>query len=120
MVNSAFRPDESLPDALAARARAVSDGRLAIDVALGLITAAGAALWRPTGWLVPFSAAVCFAAFGAWGIADRELSERARESSARLVRILTALQAVAVLVGSLAALVLIFSALGFVLGRMIS
>jgi hypothetical protein len=119
MVNSALRP-ESLPDALAARARAASDGRLALDVVFGLISALGIAAWHPTGWFVPLSAAVCFAAFGTWGITDRELLEHGPESNTPLVRILAALRAVAVVVGSLAALVMIFSALGLVLGRMIS
>jgi hypothetical protein len=120
MVNSALRHSESLPDALAARARAASDGRLALDVVLGLMSAVGVALWHPTGWFVPFSAAVCFAAFGTWGIADRELRERGRGVGTPLVRILTALRTIAVVIGALAAFVLIFSALGLVLGRMIS
>jgi hypothetical protein len=119
-VNSALRPTESLPDALAARARSASDGRLTLDVAIGMASAVGVALWHPVGWFVPFSAAVCFAAFGGWGIADRELRARDRETRTRPVRMLTALRVIAAVVGTTAAFVLIFSVLGLVLGRMIS
>jgi len=120
MVSSQLRPNESLLEGLAARARAASDGRLVLDVGLGVAAAVGMALWRPTGWLMPFSAGVCFAAFGAWGIADRELGERASTGSGPLLKCLTALRALAALIGSLAVFVLIFSALGFALGTIIS
>lgn len=78
MVNTAFRPDASLAEVLTARARAASDTRLALDFAGGFVFAASAYIWRPKGWFLVLSAAICFAAYGAWGIADRELRSTTR------------------------------------------
>ena len=77
MVNSVLRPDVGLPELLAARARSASDTRLVLDVAGGLLASGVAVAWRPAAWFPMLSAALCFAAFGCWGIADRELAERA-------------------------------------------
>ena len=38
-----------------------------------MLAACGFALWHPAIWLIPFNAAVALAAFGAWGIAEREI-----------------------------------------------
>ena len=69
-------PDDDLFHALASRARATSDGRLAVAVVGGLSAMLVMAAWRPRAWLILGSIALCAAAFGAWGIADRELAER--------------------------------------------
>jgi hypothetical protein len=119
MVNSELRPGASLPELLAARARAASDGRLVLDVVGGLLVAGAALLWRPAGWILLLSAALCFAAFGAWGIADRELGERTTTigMSTRALRLLRLL---AVAIGGTAAVTLLLAALGVVLGPLIS
>jgi hypothetical protein len=119
-MNPALRPDTSLPEFLAARARAASDGRLVVDVIAGCGVALGVAVWRPVGWITLLGAAVSLAAFGVWGIADREIRERANAPRVPAVRVLTIVRAAAVAVGALAAVTAIFAVLGVVLGTWIS
>ena len=83
MADTTAHSDASLPELLAARARSSSDLRLTLDVAVGLAAGAVAVWWHPTGWIVALSAALCFAAFGAWGLADRAL--RARHATIELI-----------------------------------
>jgi len=120
MMNPALRPDVSLPEFLAARARAASDGRLVVDVIIGCCGALAVAVWRPAGWVTLLGAAVSLAAFGAWGIVDREIRERADASHGRIVRVLSLLRIGAATVGALAALTAMFSLLGIALGTWIS
>ena len=120
MMNPALRPDASLPEFLAARARAASDGRLVVDVIAGCCGALAVAVWQPIGWITLLGAAVSLAAFGAWGIIDRELRERGEASHARVGRVLSVLRAGVTVVGALAAIGAIFAVLGVVLGTWIS
>jgi hypothetical protein len=71
MVLSALRPDASLPEFLAHRARSASIYRLSIDLVAGVGAIAAAVRFRPGAWLLVTSVALCFAAYGAWGLADR-------------------------------------------------
>lgn len=107
--------DLSLPEFLSDRARHASDARLALDVACGFVVAAVALVWRGPAWYVIASAAVCFLAYGAWGISDRELTERAGLSAAGLPGLRVARLSAAV-VGVAAGVVFIVSALFFLLG----
>ncbi|PYP78023.1 MAG: hypothetical protein DMD35_12715 [Gemmatimonadetes bacterium] len=120
MMNPALRPDASLSEFLVARARAASDGRLVLDVVGGSLLAIGVATWRPTGWISLAGVALSLVAFGFWGIADRELRERAHGSSSATVRVLRAVRAAATLVGVLSALTALFAGLGVALGVWIS
>jgi hypothetical protein len=120
MVSSMLRPDMSLPDALAARARAASNNRLALDVVGGMVVATAILVWRPALWLLPFAATICFAAFGLWGIADREVGRRASTDQDLLASALRFVRVVAAVVGAVAALTLIFGALSVLLGTWIS
>jgi hypothetical protein len=120
MVDTAVSPDEGLAGVLAARARAASDTRLIVDVAAGLLVALAFVIWHPRAWVVPFSIGIALAAFGAWGIADREITERAASADRRLVRALRVLRGFAVVAGVLAAGVACFSILGIGLGNWIS
>jgi len=120
MMNPALRPDASLPEFLAARARAASDGRLVVDVIAGCCVALGVAVWQPVGWITLLGAAVSLAAFGAWGIVDRELRERANAPRLLTVRLLSMVRVAAAAVGALAAVTAIFAVLGVVLGTWIS
>jgi hypothetical protein len=111
--------DEDLFHALAARARATSDGRLALAVILGLAATLGIAMWRPPAWPLLGSIGICAAAFGAWGIADRELAEHS--TTHRLsTRILRIGRVVSLVVGTCAAIVAAFATLGVALGTWIS
>jgi hypothetical protein len=110
---------ESLPEFLTRRARGASDRRLAIDVAVGVLVSAAAVIWRPSGWIAFLAAAICLAAFGAWGITDRELEERRASGDSR-TSLLRAARAAVAAVGGVGALVLLVSVLGLALGTWIS
>jgi len=120
MVESLSRSntEPTLAEMLARRARHSSDGRLVADVIFGLAFATAAILLRPAGWFVVVSGACCFAAFGAWGIADRILGEQTQPE--RWTWTLRAGRATAVVIGAVAALALIFSLWGLALGTWIS
>ncbi|HEU5185371.1 MAG TPA: hypothetical protein VFU01_12425 [Gemmatimonadaceae bacterium] len=98
----ASESDVTLVALLAARARHASDGRLALNAGGGLIATALALALRPPVWPLVAAAGGCFFAYGAWGITDRALHERAEH--ARKVRPLRVLRAAAVVVGILCVL----------------
>jgi hypothetical protein len=122
IANEPMSSAPSLTAALAARARAASDGRLALDVGGGLVAALVIGIWRPSAWPIGVSAAIGLAAFGAWGIAEREIQERASDVAAgrRLVLALRVLQGISITAGILAAAVAGFALLAFALGTIIS
>src|SRR5688500_6670943 len=107
----------TLPALLAARARAASDGRLALNAGGGLIAASLALTVRPPAWPLPTAVATCFLAYGAWGIADRALY--GRRSGAHGLRLLRALRAAAALLGVLGVVAVSGVIMGFVLGNWI-
>jgi hypothetical protein len=113
MPDETLRPDITLPELLARRARGASDGRLVADAAGGVLVAAAALFWRPQLWPLVVSAAMCFSAFGLWGIADRALG-----GSRATVPL--ALRGAATALGVLAALALLASVLAMGLGTIIS
>lgn len=119
MNDSAIRTDASLPEVLIAHARSASDGRLALDLILGAAAALGIIIWHPGAWLLLFSVALCFVAFGAWGITDRELLDSAGHSP-RLVKILRATRATAAGVGGAAGATVLMSGFALLLGTWIS
>jgi len=128
MVDTVVRPDAGLAELLTLRARTASRRRLTLDVVLGLAVALGMALWRPVAWPAPFSAALCFAAFGAWAVADRRLAALSARARAELalrppagpLALWRTLRGLAAVVGVSAAVVLVFTALFGVVGRWIS
>lgn len=120
MADTAPAPDEGLAGVLAARARGASDGRLILDVAVGLLVALALAIWHPRVWVAPFGMGMALAAFGAWGLADREIAERTGAADSRAVRGFRALRIFAVVAGALAATVACFALLGIALGTWIS
>lgn len=114
-------PDEppSLYAMLAVRARRASDATLAALTALGGVTAVALIAMRPHWWsyaLLP----VTLGSFGLWGILERELSERGTNRSAAYDRIVTATQWLAVVLGTVAAILTAFAVLGILLGTIIS
>lgn len=109
--------EPTLTALLAARARAASDGRLALDAGGGLIAAALALAVRPPAWPLLLAVATCFLAYGAWGIADRALRER--PAGAQGIRLLRALRAGAVLLGALGVLAVGGVVMAFVLANWI-
>lgn len=85
--NRAVLDRGSLPDMLVNRARQASDRRLVLNAAIGLVVAAAFVVLRPPLWVPLTSLALCFGAFGVWGILDREASDAA--ASPRRTRIVT-------------------------------
>jgi len=116
---AAIPHDNSLGDALVQHSRRASIRRLTLDVAGGLLTVALAAAWRPSGWIVLVSAALCFAAFGAWALADRVLDPPGRVSSSAIAALLLILRTVAIAVGMAAMLILVFGSLEIAMGTFI-
>jgi hypothetical protein len=119
MVLSALRPDASLSEFLAHRARSASIRRLSIDLAVGIAGASAALWWRPVAWLVLTSLALCFFAYGAWGLVDRARSRVALRGN-RLARAsMDALCAAMGAVGVVAAAGLLLSVWAIALGTWI-
>jgi len=119
MIDTPPRPDASLPDFLAARARRASDNRLVTFAAVGLVAMIVIALWRGPGWLVLLPLAACLLAFGGWGIADRELAERPVDARAPRA-VLRAVRVAFAGLGFIAAIFMLMVILAGTLGRIIS
>ena len=128
MVDVVARSDIGLPELLSTRARAASARRLGLDLGLGGAVALLAVVWRPLAWQTLLCAALCFAAYGAWGIADRRL-RAAREADplaaalhgpAADLPLWRAVRGAAALIGTLAAAGLVLSTMFGILGRWIS
>jgi len=106
--------EQSLAQFLATRARHASDARLAVDVGASFVVLLAASVWRGPGWIVVATASLVVLAYGAWGITDRELTERAR--SGRRPAPLRIARALAAVIGTAAALGFTLSALAVALG----
>ena len=120
MIDTVPRPDASLPELLASRARHASDTRLALDAVVGFLVVIVIAFWRGPGWLLLAGVATCFFAFGMWGIADRELGERGTTASPRVLVALRIVRVAAGVLGALGTFIVLATGLGIALGRMIS
>jgi hypothetical protein len=114
------RTSDDLFHVLASLARATSDGTLVLTVIVGLMAPIGVAVWRPPAWLLVAGLGVSIAAFGGWGIADRELVERTGTGSRTAVATLRGVRLLALLAGAGGALVAAFRVLGAALGTWIS
>ena len=120
MVLSVLRPDASLPEFLAHRARSASIRRLSLDLSVGIGGASAALRWRPFAWLVLVSLAACFFAYGAWGLADRARSRVTTQENRLAHASLEALCAALGAVGVLAAAGLLLGVWAIALGTWIS
>jgi hypothetical protein len=120
MVLSALRPDASLPEFLAHRAKSASVGRLGIDLVIGLAAFVAGLYWRPSAWLLAASLGLIFFAYGGWGITDRARTSAATRDSAVSRGFLDALCLVLGAIGLLASAALLYGVWGFALGTWIS
>lgn len=109
----------SLPDYLAARARAASDTRLALDAIVGLVIVVAFSTWRIPAWYLLAAIGACFLSYGTWAIANRELAETPHEQRRKqgLLKGLSMLSAVA---GFGAAGFLMLAVVAKLIGRVIS
>ena len=84
-------PDgETLYGLIAGVARRASDTRLALACGAGILGAGTVALFHPTAWPIALPL-VGMAAFGAWGIAERERAATGgRGTALAIVRVLAA------------------------------
>ena len=112
--------NDDLFHALAARARAASDGALVLMVIVGLSVAIVVAVLHVPAWPVLASVGMSAASFGAWGIADRVLAERSGAASRATVFALRGIRLLAIVAGACAAFAAAFRVLGAALGTWIS
>ena len=120
MVLSALRPEASLPEFLVHRARSASIRRLAMDALIGGAACGAAIWWKPTGWLVPASIALCFFSYGAWGMLDRVRTRAAFAEGTLLGGLLEATCAMCAMLGALAAAGVLLGVWAIGLGTWIS
>jgi hypothetical protein len=116
----AVTPSVSLADALAHHARVAPPLRLALDIGTGVVVLAAAIFWRPAAWFVLACAALCFAMFGIWGVADRSLDRFTTHDRQLLAGVLRIARVAAATVGVLAAATMLLSLAGSAMGVWIS
>jgi hypothetical protein len=120
MVLSALRPDASLLEFLAHRARSASVRRLWIDALSGAAVFA-AALWaQPAAQLVIASMAACLMCYGAWGLLDSARSRLAIRGWSRSAGVFDGLSAIVASLGILGAACFLFAVWAMALGTWIS
>jgi hypothetical protein len=117
---SALRPDASLPEFLAHRARSASIYRLSLDLAVGVAGSSAVLWWRPSGWVVLTGVAMIFFAYGGWGLADRARSSRAAQEHRFLRASMETICALFGAIGLLAAAGALFGVWAIALGTWIS
>ena len=120
MADDVIASDARLPELLAARAHAASTHRLRVDVLGGCLVAVSALAWRPPAWIVLIGAALCFATFGGWGLADRALGARSILDHGAGTRSLELTRAALAVLGTLAAAMAGFGVIMLALGTWIS
>ena len=120
MVLSVLRPDASLLEFLAHRARCASVRRLSIDLLAGAAACTAALRWASAAQLVIATMAACLMSYGAWGLLDRARSSVVIRGWTRGRRLLDALSALVASVGILAAAGSLFAIWAIALGTWIS
>ena len=119
MVTRAPEQEETLGEFLASRARDATESRLAGDVIAAVLTGIAIAFWRGPFWDIRIGIALCFLAYGMWGIADRDLG-RAQPRRRAMSEFLKLTRLVAATIGFSAAAYVVMSLLGRAIGRVIS
>jgi hypothetical protein len=120
MVLSALRPDASLLEFLAHRARSASARRLAADVAVSSAAFVAVLRWNPRAQLVIACAATVLVCYAAWGLLDRLHPRIANRGWLRTAGLLEALSALCAVLGTLAAGGVLLAIWAIALGTWIS
>ena len=120
MVLSALRPDASLPEFLAHRARSASTRRLTADIVVGIAAVIAALWWTPRATLFLAGVGLVFASYGIWGIADRIRSRRISTTGHVVRKIMDLVCALFVVIGVIAFAAVLYSAWTAALGTWIS
>jgi hypothetical protein len=120
MVLSADRPDASLLEFLAKRARLASVRRLVTDVAVGAVVVAAAG--RLDSWtrFAVSMAAVSVVAYGGWGLLERSTDRLSARQWPLIAGALEAIRALLAIGGVLAAVGALLSVWAVALGTWIS
>ena len=119
MIDTSAEREETLGEFLASRARRASDSLLAGHAITAVLAAVAIAAWRGPAWDIRLSFAVCFLAFGIWGVADRDIAKREAPPRGVLLA-LQATRVIAAVSGFGAVAYLMMALLGRALGRIIS
>lgn len=119
MIDRTDQQEESLGEFLATQARRASEPLLAGHAITAVLAAVGIAAWRGPLWDVRLGIAVCFLAFGIWGIADRDLMQHPTGSRRFRLGRRTA-RVIAAAIGFAAAAYLMLALMGRALGTIIS
>lgn len=120
MVAAQLSENATLAELLSVCARRTPRDRLAIDIIGGVLIAAAAIWARPGGWAVIAAAGMCFASYGVWAVAELRLLPGAGLAPPPHERLWRGVRGAAGVVGIGAYVMLLFSALGLALGRLIS
>lgn len=108
--------EETLADVLGARAMRSPMDRLVLDIVGGILVGAAAIWARPTGWFPLALAAMCFASYGSWAIAERRLRSASDTSSEESPQAWLIFQQATATIGVASFVVLLFALLGVALG----
>jgi hypothetical protein len=120
MVLSALRPDATLTEFLAHRARSAPATRLAVEAVAGMVVLTATMRWNPPAQLVIAAAALCFASYASWGLIDRARSRAASRGWSGAERILHAASVLCVAIGLVGGAGVLLSIWALALGTWIS
>jgi hypothetical protein len=118
--NDTRQIEETIGVVLARRARAASDGALVCSVVLSVVFGVMAATWRVGVWIPTVCAVTAVAAFGLWGIVDRQLTDPLLPPSVLRDRSLRAVKLLLVVLGAAGLAVAFAFVMRGVLGTWIS
>jgi hypothetical protein len=120
MVLSALRPDASLGEFLAHRARSAPVVRLAAEAIAGFVVLGAALWWNPRAQLVIASASLCFVCYALWGLLDRARAIASGRGWHATRRALSVSLGLCVLIGLIAGAGVLLSVWALALGTWIS
>ena len=120
MVLSALRPDASLGEFLAHRARSAPVVRLAAEAIAGLIVLGAALWWNPRAQVVIASASLCLVSYALWGLLDRAHAVSSARGWHSATRALAVSRGLCVFLGLIAGAGVLLSVWALALGTWIS
>ena len=120
MILDSVPPNASLSSLLHARALAAAPRRLALDVVIGSLVAAAATWARTVGWITLACAGLCFACYGVWAFAEREMETGPELISQRPEIVWRVVRVMAAMGGLAALLVMAFTMVSGLIGTWIS
>lgn len=120
MVLSSLRPDASLAEFLAYRARSAPIIRLVAEAIGSLAPLAAALWWNPRAQLLIVTAAGCVFCYAAWGLLDRARSHAVERGRTRFARVMHASCVLIAAVGACAGAGVLLSLWAMALGTWIS